>query len=94
MDQNTSGAASETGRQVLESEERVCFWCEDPFRGEKPVVLERTVIDNSGCHLEETWFHLKCAHWAAAELTEALCKALQEAEEEEDNVQFPTSAGH
>jgi hypothetical protein len=79
QNQNSSGAAPEAGRRLSESEERVCFWCEDPFRNEKPIVIERTVCDNAGTYIEETWFHLDCVHRAAAELTEALYIKIHEA---------------
>jgi hypothetical protein len=54
--------------------ERVCFWCSDPFweSTSKALTIKRTVCDTNGCHIEETWFHSRCALRAAAELTNAL----------------------
>jgi hypothetical protein len=59
---------------ALIQEDTVCLWCTDPFlpgRDLKAVVLERTVLDRNGGHVETTWLHKDCALGAIAEIAAA-----------------------
>jgi hypothetical protein len=47
---------------AIDRGEPICFWCTDPFwGGQTPIIIERTVCDTNGCHIEETYFHRACA---------------------------------
>jgi hypothetical protein len=47
-----------------------CFWCHT-LLGEEFITLDRTVIDNSGAHIEHTPFCLSCWKEAQNDLKEA-----------------------
>jgi hypothetical protein len=56
-------------KKEIAPEEQLCFWCTDPFwPGQNPVIVERTVCDNNGSHIEETFFHAGCVGMAIREL--------------------------
>jgi hypothetical protein len=54
--------------------ERACFYCTDPFWRDQAeaVVIERTVCDTDGSHIEATWFHKNCALRLVREIADSL----------------------
>jgi hypothetical protein len=65
--------------------ERMCFWCGDSLKASdrRRIKVERTVGDNNGAHIEDTWFHESCATFAIELIASALKEKVLSQQERE-----------